>query len=204
MLSLISTISEGIGEKMSKGRFVLTLAANCFIVATTLFATASHAQAYVNADLELRYAKVRTDSTANCDEIESRAIDFSKSTGGCYHNDTGTSDDTLLRWDEGSIGLKVELHYPGRGQVAKVEFHPLDEFLVLYDQYSDSDGIYVTLCRPDPYTPDCFTVRGPYASSGLVKREIDMADLPDGTTYVLRIWDDSGPADLIDSYSVVA
>lgn len=188
---------------MSKKRPTLAVIAGCLVAISSLFVTAPPAQAYVNADLDIKFARVRTGTTANCYQPTSRIIDFTERTNGCYHDDTGFSDYTLLKWDDGGTGLKVELHYPGRGQVAKVEFHPYDEILFIYDQYSDSDGIYVTLCTPDPNTPDCYTARGPYASSNLVNLRIDMA-LPDGNSYILRIWDGSGLTDLITSYVVTA
>ncbi|WP_117212096.1 hypothetical protein [Allorhizocola rhizosphaerae] len=111
------------------------------MVASTL-AFAGPAQAYTNADLSATEIRRETDTCP------------------CSYPDP--ADGAFFQRDVGGVAIKVEWRYPGRGMVAKAEWHPYGEVLWVYDTENDGDTIYVGLLD---VTAGVFY--GPYAAPGL-------------------------------------
>jgi hypothetical protein len=106
------------------------------VVAGSLLATAAPAQAY--GALDVRYARV---DTGNCARLGG-TLSVTASTYGCYLYDS--VDDTYFVKDPGGEAVKIELRSGGTF-VAKVEFHPYDQKLWIYDDANDGDTVYVRL-----------------------------------------------------------
>lgn len=81
-------------------------------------------------------------NTGNCDSEGDRWAD--KVNGGCFMDDS--ADDTWFHKDKGGRAVKWELFSKTGSSYhlrAKVEFHPYDEKLWVYDTSNDGDRIYV-------------------------------------------------------------
>jgi hypothetical protein len=154
-----------------------TITAAIFSVglAAVSLASASPAQAYVNADLSP--TEIRRDTTS------------------CPCSYPDTADGTFFENDAGGVAIKVEWRYPGRGLVAKAEWHPYDEILYVYDTENDDDTIYVTL-----YNATTDTFYGPYQAPGTAAEyEYTRVDLnfDEGDAVVLYFWDGAGETDFL-------
>jgi hypothetical protein len=100
----------------------------------------------------------------------------------------------LFRWDAGGIAVKIELH-TSSGMVAKVEFHPYDEVLWVYDTRDDGDTVYVDVLV-DYRSLGLF--RGP--ANGAATFDFDIAE---GKGVFLHVYDDNERTDLIfDTWGV--
>jgi hypothetical protein len=139
------------------------------LVASSL-AFAGPAQAYVADDLSP--TEIRRDTT----------------TCPCSYPDP--ADGTFFEQDAGGMAIKVEWRYPGRGLVAKAEWHPYDEILYVYDTENDDDTIYVRL-----YNATTGTSHGPYKSPGSgVEVEYTRVNLSfdEGDIIILDFYDGPG------------
>ncbi|QGN35382.1 hypothetical protein GJV80_05100 [Microlunatus sp. Gsoil 973] len=106
-------------------------------------------------------------------------------------------DRTIFERDPGGVGLKILFTTPGTSwPVGKIEFHPLDEKLWVYDSRNDGDAFHVTLRY---YRSDGKPIRlGTFTAPGTSK-EVDVAvydlSIPEGTLVTIQVFDD---ADLTD------
>jgi hypothetical protein len=122
--------------------------------------------------------------------------------GGCRHDDP--VDYTYFRPNQGGEGIKAEFYQGGpRGgggqMVAKVEFHPYDELLWIYDTKNDSDTIYVRLYWWEPGGgPHGFTgaLSAPGTNDTVDIRVVNLS-YPEGTEIRLRVYDDSSMTELL-------
>ena len=138
----------------------------------------------------------------NCSE-QTGDFNFYHYGGGCRHDDP--VDYTYFRPNSFGKGLKVEL-YAGapRGSggelVAKVEFHPYDELLWIYDTKNDSDTIYVRLYwwKPDGSFGFTSGLRAPGTSNPIDIRVVDLS-YPEGTDIRVRVYDDAGLDEMLVS-----
>ncbi|MEV7279296.1 hypothetical protein [Streptomyces sp. NPDC093111] len=119
---------------MDPRRTSAALLASLGVIAGALLSTAAPAQAYET--LTVRTARVDTD---DCSRL-SGTLAVTASTYGCYLYDS--VDDTYFVKDPGGEAAKMEL-WNGGDQVAKVEFHPYDRNLWVYDTSNDGDTVYV-------------------------------------------------------------
>ena len=131
-------------------------------------------------------------------------------TGHVYHRNTtdcpcsgGTLadpfDGTYFAYDPGGVALKIELNGHGNNWfVGKVEFHPLDEKLWVYDTRTDGDGFYVTLSyyRTDGRHIVLGNFTAP-STSAVADKSVYNLSLPEGTLVTVRVYDDASRKDWI-------
>ena len=184
-------------------RRLAAIGATVALVATVLVATAQPASAY--GTLNVRYAVVNTTSTANCARVPGGGtLPIIKQSNGCRLNDS--IDGTVFLWDAGGEAHKSEFRN-GSSLVAKVEFHPYDEKLWIYDTAEDRDTIYVFIFLQNTAGETVGSL-GPYtapATGAVVEyRVVDLSwngtnDIPEG--WVLTMWfcDDAACNILIES-----
>jgi hypothetical protein len=70
--------------------------------------------------------------------------------------------------------------------VAKVEFHPYDELLWVYDTRNDGDGVYVEPCAGDIRHCDSLGFYGAPGTSDPIDHRVVNFDLAEGT--LVHIW----------------
>ncbi|BAU87745.1 hypothetical protein SLA_6879 [Streptomyces laurentii] len=150
----------------------LLAAAGAVIV--SLLATAAPAQAY-GSELNAMYESVDT-STCPCtlyDQI----------------------DNTYFAKDSGGLAVKAQL-WTRNGDVAKVEFHPYDQKLWIYDAANDGDTVYVTLYTARKGWSAIYYAPG--TSKDVDKNVIDFSSwLNEGEDVLVRISDNSDGTDVI-------
>ncbi|MFH8801299.1 hypothetical protein ACH4F6_17140 [Streptomyces sp. NPDC017936] len=146
--------------------------------AVALFATAAPAQAYSpNPALQAYYYDT----------------DACPCSGG---NLTDPFDGTSFANDAGGYAVKMELVDAG-AFVGKVEFHPNDEKLWVYDTANDGDTYYVKVGYSSGGTyHDLGTVSAP-GTSAVVDKSVKDFDLPEGATVDISVYDDAALTDLI-------
>ena len=152
------------------------------VVAGTLATLGEPAPAYPT-NPKPRYAVVATQYL--CDRVAG-GLTVIYQTTGCFLDDS--VDYTLFRWDDGGWAVKIELH-TGSGMVAKVEFHPYDELLWVYDTRDDGDTVYVDVVV-DYRSLGLY--RGP--ANGAATFDLDIAE---GKGVFLHVYDDNERTDLI-------
>ncbi|MER8041417.1 hypothetical protein [Streptomyces sp. NPDC094032] len=121
---------------MDLRRTSAALLAAAGVITGALLTTAAPAQAY--GTLDVRNARV---DTGNCARL-SGTLTVTPATYGCYLYDS--VDDTYFVKDAGGEAAKIELRNGGT-LVSKVEFHPYDRNLWIYDTSNDGDTVYVRL-----------------------------------------------------------
>jgi hypothetical protein len=148
----------------------------------------SSAQAYPD-NLTIRYARVDTD---NC-TLLSGSLQVIEDGNYCRLNDS--VDNTYFHKDAGADALKIEVR-DSTGMVAKVEFHPYDEKLWVYDTKNDGDTVYVRFTYVDP--AGTLHPFGPYSAAG-TSNAIDILtvdfDIPEGYIWLVQVFDDSASTD---------
>jgi hypothetical protein len=106
-------------------------------------------------------------------------------------------DRTIFEHDPGGVGLKIVFTTAGSDwPVGKIEFHPLDEKLWVYDSRNDGDSLYVTLryYRSDGKPIRLGTFTAPATSKAVDNAVFDLS-IPEGTLVTIQVFDD---ADLTD------
>jgi hypothetical protein len=104
-------------------------------------------------------------------------------------------DGTYFEADAGGMALKSEIKIPslnGRW-VGKVEFHPADEIVYVYDTYNDNDSFYVTVSYYNDAgrkigTGGVMSAPGTDAKYDSKKYNLEIAE---GTKLVIEIWDNA-------------
>lgn len=154
------------------------LAGAVLTVAAALFGTAAPAQAYSpNPTFHAYYY-----DTDNC-----------PCSGG---NLTDPFDNTYFANDAGGLAVKMELVDDG-WFVGKVEFHPYDEKLWVYDTKNDGDTFYVAVGYTSGGTyHDLGTFNAP-GTSETVDLTVLNFDIPDGAYVDISVYDEAGRSDLI-------
>ncbi|MFD3497379.1 hypothetical protein [Streptomyces sp. NPDC058678] len=163
---------------MSFKRRLPGLLAGTGLVVGALCATAAPAQAYSpNPGLAKYYY-----DTDNC-----------PCSGG---NLTDPFDGTYFADDAGGLAVKMELNDDG-WFVGKVEFHPYDEKLWVYDTRNDGDGFFVAVGYSSGGSyHDLGTFSAP-GTSEVVDVTVKDFDIPDGASVDISVYDESGRTDLI-------
>ncbi|MDQ0958464.1 hypothetical protein QFZ66_002342 [Streptomyces sp. B4I13] len=154
------------------------LLAGAALGAAALFATAAPAQAY-SPNPTFRAYYYDTDACP-C-------------SGG---NLTDPFDNTYFANDAGGYAVKMELTASG-SFVGKVEFHPNDEKLWVYDTANDGDTYYVRVSYTFGGTTHTLGTFSPPGTSAVLDYEVEDFDLPEGAYVDISVYDDAGLTDLI-------
>ncbi|QNS04039.1 hypothetical protein [Streptomyces xanthii] len=124
-----------------------------------------------------------------------------------YYRDTGTCpcsggtladpfDGTYFANDPGGYAVKIELNQGG-SFVGKVEFHPNDEKLWVYDTKNDGDTFYVKISYSAGGTTHNL---GTYAAPGtdaVLDKVVKDFDIPEGAPVDISVYDDQALGDYI-------
>lgn len=108
-------------------------------------------------------------------------------------------DNTYFAHDPGGEALKIELtDHDDSWFDGKVEFHPLDEQLWVYDTRNDGDRFYVTLSyyRQDGRHIVLGNFTAP-STSAVVDKSVYNLSLPEGTLVTVRVFDDASRKDWV-------
>lgn len=181
MRACTRTIARGAGRLRAAGgrrRRAGLVAAALLSTAGALAATATPAQAYSpNPSVSAYYR-----DTGSC-----------PCSGGTL---TDPFDDTYFAYDAGGYAVKLELNQGG-SFVGKVEFHPNDEKLWVYDTKNDGDTFYVQIS----YTSGGSTHNlGTYSAPGtdtVLDKVVKDFDIPEGAGVDISVYDDAGLTDYI-------
>jgi hypothetical protein len=163
---------------MSVLRRFTGLLAGAALGAGALFATAAPAQAYSpNPTFSSYYYDT---DTCPC-------------SGG---NLTDPFDNTYFANDAGGYAVKMELVSSG-SFVGKVEFHPNDEKLWVYDTANDGDTYYVKVGYASGGTYHNLGTFTPPGTTAVLDYSVQDFDIPEGATVDISVYDDAGLTDLI-------
>lgn len=157
--------------------------------------TASPAAAYNNGNIHSHHAIIDTDDAADC------RVMFSNFPSGRYIYEDGSqcvfpdlpgqADGTYFVQQPNGEAAKYELHTTDGTLLAKVEFHPYDEELWVYDTENDGDTIYVTFSDGE----DIQQLVSPPGTSRGIDTEIVDFDIPEGRDVTVRVFDDPNLTD---------
>ncbi|MFE9771754.1 hypothetical protein ACFYOV_08810 [Streptomyces sp. NPDC005931] len=164
---------------MNLGRRLTGLLAGAALAAgTALFGAAAPAQAYSpNPAVSTYY---RDTDTCPC-------------SGGTL---TDPFDGTYFAHDAGGLAVKMELNASG-WFVGKVEFHPYDEKLWVYDTRNDGDGFEVTIGYSYGGSYHDLGTHAAPGTSEVVDVTVKDFDIPEGASVDISVYDGSGRSDLI-------
>lgn len=99
----------------------------------------------------------------------------------CYLPDS--YDGTYFQHDSGGVAYKGEI-YSGQEMVGKVEFHPHDDTVWLYDTKANGDALYLAAEWMEDGSRKTAHMK---SKSGAYVNDLD---IPEGTTVTIRVWDD--------------
>ncbi|MBC9727127.1 hypothetical protein [Streptomyces sp. TRM68367] len=163
---------------MSIGRRIMGLLAGAGLAVGALIGTAAPAQAYSpNPDFNKYYR-----DTDNC-----------PCSGGTLAD---PFDGTTFAKDAGGYAVKMELVDDG-WFVGKVEFHPNDEKLWIYDTKNDGDTYFVSVGYFSGGSYHDLGTFSPPGTSAVVDKRIKDFDIPEGASVDISVYDASGHSDLI-------
>jgi hypothetical protein len=109
---------------------------------------------------------------------------------------TDPFDNTYFANDPGGYAVKIELTQ-GTSFVGKVEFHPNDEKLWVYDTKNDGDTFYVKISYSSGGTTHNL---GTYAAPGtgaVLDKVVKDFDIPEGAPVDISVYDDQALGDYI-------
>lgn len=163
------------------GRYVTGIAAAAAVLAGSLLAAPPAAQAYSPDPTMHRYHR----DTGKCP---------------CSRGDLDDPfDGTYFKKDPGGTALKMELIDKSGWFVGKVEFHPYDEMLWVYDTRNDGDTFYVTLTyyRPNDSRPIVLGTFTAPSTASVVDKSVHNLSIPEGRLVTIRVYDDAARKDWI-------
>ncbi|MDX2679905.1 hypothetical protein [Streptomyces soliscabiei] len=111
-------------------------------------------------------------------------------------NLTDPFDNTTFAQDAGGYAVKMEMINSG-AFVGKVEFHPNDEKLWLYDTANDGDTYYVKVSYTSGGTTHNLGTFSPPGTTAVLDYEVEDFDLPEGAYVDISVYDDAALTDLI-------
>ncbi|MFJ6464151.1 hypothetical protein ACIQM0_24500 [Streptomyces sp. NPDC091387] len=124
-----------------------------------------------------------------------------------YYRDTGKCpcsggtlgdpfDGTYFQRDPGGYAVKMELS-AGDWFIGKVEFHPNDEKLYVYDTRNDGDTFYVHVQYSYKGSTHNLGTHSAPGTSAVVDRGIWDFDIPEGAYVDITVYDGAGMTDYI-------
>ena len=111
-------------------------------------------------------------------------------------NLTDPFDNPYFAKDAGGYAVTMELTASG-AFVGKVEFHPNDEKLWVYDTANDGDTYYVRVTYTSGGTTHTLGTFSPPGTSAVMDYEVEDFDLPEGAYVDISVYDDAGLTDLV-------
>lgn len=163
---------------MRSGRRILGLLMGAILAAGALSGIAAPAQAYSpNPGLAKYYY-----DTDNC-----------PCSGG---NLTDPFDGTYFSYDAGGLAVKMEMSDAG-WFIGKVEFHPYDEKLWVYDTRNDGDTFVVSVGYTYGGSYHYVGTFQPPGTSETVDVTVADLDIPEGAYVDISVYDDAERSDLI-------
>ena len=128
-------------------------------------------------------------------------------TAGTYYRDTDNCpcsggslgdpfDGTYFSHDAGGLAVKMELR-DDDWFVGKVEFHPNDEKLWVYDTRNDGDTIYVHVAYTHNGSRHNVGTYSPSGTSAVVDYEVRDLNMPEGAYVDITVYDAKGHSDYI-------
>lgn len=167
------------------------LAAGVGMLGLALLGTATPAHAY--GTLDVKFARV---DTGDCSLDGGTLPVVNELPGGCRLNDA--VDDTYFQRDHYGIGVKVELRDSG-SLVSKVEFHPYDKKLWIYDTKNDGDTVYVQLHTESMGWSAIYYAVG--SNDVIDKHVIPFPNIKEDEKVTVRIMDESDGSRYITSFA---
>ncbi|MEW2635538.1 hypothetical protein AB0903_28850 [Streptomyces sp. NPDC048389] len=118
----------------------------------------------------------------------------------CRFNDD--IDGTYFKEDDGGIGRKAVFGNASGYAVAKVEFHPYDEILWMYDVANDGDGLYYKVSyEGDGGRYGLYTPAGTSAAWDVKKVDLN---IPEGRKVTIKVYDDRAMTDWVRTITATA
>lgn len=111
-------------------------------------------------------------------------------------------DGTYFNRDAGGRAVKLELISSSRF-VGKVEFHPYDEQLWIYDTRNDSDTFHVYIQVAYDGHETFYGTYHPPGTSGVVDKKVVDLSLREGSDVAITVYDTESHTDTITSTSAV-
>ncbi|MGW1292452.1 hypothetical protein [Streptomyces sp. NPDC002533] len=150
-----------------RNRTIASLAATASAAATVVAMTATPAAAYDKVTIVNR---------------DSAVTDY------CPCRFSDRIDGTYFQKDVGGVGAKAVYGNASGYEIAKVEFHPYDEIVYMYDVSNDGDGLYYKVSYEGDggkwglYTP-------PGTSNAWDIKKVNL-DIPEGRVVTITVYDD--------------
>ncbi|MGH3358136.1 MAG: hypothetical protein ACRDO7_05000 [Nocardioidaceae bacterium] len=120
---------------------------------------------------------------------------------GCFYNDP--YDDTYFKRDVGGRAVKLELIGSSR-YLGKVEFHPYDEQLWIYDTRNDSDTFHVFIQVTYDGHETFYNGYKPPGTSRVVDKKVVDLSLREYSRVSISVYDNESYTDRITSTSAIA
>lgn len=156
------------------------------------------ALAAVAAPLALGAVVVAPASTAQAHDDVTTTQEW-RDTSDCWCELYDEWDGTFFQHDAGGEAQKTRI-YSGGQLVGKVEFHPYDEKVWVYDTVANGDALYVKVFWEDKYEDKVAYLKVPSGS----RHSVSDLSIPEGTQVNIRIYDDGWGDDLIAHPEAIA
>ncbi|MQY14424.1 hypothetical protein SRB5_45910 [Streptomyces sp. RB5] len=126
-------------------------------------------------------------------------------TGRVQYRDTDTCpcslsdpfDGTYFEQDAGGSAVKIELIDSAGRYLGKVEFHPYDEKLWVYDTLNDGDGFSTNITYWSGGTAHDLGTYSPAGTDAVMDYTVKDFDIPEGASVDIQVYDDAGRTDYV-------
>ncbi|WP_256837775.1 hypothetical protein [Ornithinimicrobium faecis] len=153
--------------------------------------------ALLSAPLVMAGMVVAPASTAQAHDTISTTETW-RDTSDCWCHLPDEYDGTVFQHDAGGEAYKGRI-YANEELVGKIEFHPYDEKVWMYDTEVNGDGFYVQVSWTEPDGRWRRALDSPNSGHGVT--DLDIAE---GTTVRIQVWDDGfyfDDSQILDAYA---